>query len=149
MLARGAAVVGALATLVDPHILLRRVQEELHVCLLLARARAGLAPLRRSEHRRCASHRTVSADVLAVPDGHAATAGPTMQVRPPSLASPLLYCDPNSVQEKVQLLTERSRGPRRTVMMSGYLILHVPFISALTEIGSVPMSLCITVILCA
>ena len=29
------------------------------------------------------------------------------------------------------------------VMMSGFLILLVPFISALTEIGSVPMSLCI------
>ena len=28
-------------------------------------------------------------------------------------------------------------------MMSGYLILHVLFKSALTEIGSVPMSLCI------
>ena len=29
------------------------------------------------------------------------------------------------------------------VLMSGYLVLHVLFISALTEIGSVPMSLCI------
>ena len=29
------------------------------------------------------------------------------------------------------------------VMMNGYLIPHVHFISALTEIGSVPMSLCI------
>ena len=35
------------------------------------------------------------------------------------------------------------------VMMSGYLILHVPFISELIEIDSVSMSLCRTVILCA
>ena len=34
------------------------------------------------------------------------------------------------------------------VMMSGYLIMHVLFISALTEIGLVPMSLCRMVISC-
>ena len=34
------------------------------------------------------------------------------------------------------------------VMTSGYLIMHVLFISALTEIGLVPMSLCRKVILC-
>ena len=68
----------------------------------------------------------------------------TVKIKP--MVRPLLFLVPKTLMRDIVLLFLLVV---LLVMMSGYLILRVPFISALTEIDSVPMSLCRAVILCA